>query len=185
MILTDFFIRRSVRKLTRNSSVRPHHFCPLDKAKHILLLCEMHDLLTAEHCLQTLAQLGKTVIIVIHIPPDKYQDWKEREPFFAVRDKEHLSRWGFPSPEVSRSVTAFPADILIDLSNLDSYVIRYLMLQHPSTFKIGLKRPVDPDMYDFSITFDEDNTKKQLFDVILYYLRTIQAPCPTGESIKH
>ncbi|MDR3127443.1 MAG: hypothetical protein LBU08_03125 [Tannerellaceae bacterium] len=173
-MITDFFIRRSVRKLTQSSALRPHHFCPLEKAAQILLVCEARDILTAEHCLHTLGQLGKTVSIVIHIP-DK-QEWKEREGFFPIRDKIHLSRWGFPLPEIGRTVTAFPADILIDLSEAGSYALRYLVLQHPSTFKIGLKRPSDPDMYDFSITFTEESTRKQLFDGMIYYLRTIQVP---------
>lgn len=176
MVLTDFFVRRSVRKLTRVFALRPHHFCPLSEAKEVLLLCEWEDLKTSEYCVQTLVQAGKHVNAVIRIPSEKQKEWKDRESYLAVQDKTHLSRWGYPLPEISRRVAGLPADILIDISNADNYAMRYLMLQHPSKFKTGLKRPADPDMHDFSITFAEDNTKKQLFDVILYYLRTIQTP---------
>jgi hypothetical protein len=185
MIITNFFIRRKIRKLSRSSSLRPHHFCPLDKAKHILLLCERSELGTAEYCIQTLKNEGKSVETVVYFPPEKDQEWQGRDSFFLFHGKTHLSRWGFPMAEIVRSISALPADILIDLSHSESYAMRYIALQHPSRFKIGLKRPSDPDMYDFSITFTEDNTKKQLFDVIMYYLRTIQIPSASGGSVKH
>jgi hypothetical protein len=176
MIYTNRFVRLAVEKLAQRAALRrTRRFCSLVHARHILILCEVQDILAAEHCLQELQRLGKEVVAVIRIPV-KNTDWKDREPFFSIRDKIHISHWGFPLSEVERTVTAFPADILIDLSEAGNHVLRYLMLRHSAPFRVGLKRPADPDMHDFDITFTEGSSKRQLVDALLHYLRTIQTP---------
>ncbi|OAV70238.1 hypothetical protein Barb4_01481 [Bacteroidales bacterium Barb4] len=172
MIFTDYFIKRSIRKMARTTASRPHCFRSLEEAAHILVFCEAQDEKEITPCLTKLRSLGKKVQVCLYVPVS-HSDMNTKEVRLLVFEKDH-SRWGFPDPESVRALNAEKADILIDMTG-DNYIqMKYLMLQHSSTFKIGLKRAGQLDMYDFCISMADNDRPARMFDLIIYYLQTIR-----------
>jgi hypothetical protein len=170
---TDYFIKRKIRKLAKGTALRFHRFCPLDKADDILVFLEMKDRKQIQPCLDTLQKLRKRVKVCMFVPRNTRPE--HRFSGLSVCETKDINRWGFPANHIVSPVTTLKADILIDLTGMDCHSMKYMMLQHPSTFKTGLKWEEAQDMYDFSITMTNSDNVKHLFEQILFYLQTIRS----------
>lgn len=172
MILTDYFIKRKIRRMATETGNRSHCFRSLKEAHDILVFYEGKNLEEIEPCLETLRMLRKNVRACVYVSvetPDNFP-----ESYVLVNKVKDLTAFGFPRQEAIEKVNQVKADILIDLTAKGCAPMRYLMLQHPAMFKIGLKRGYERDMYDFSLSVTDKDDMKYLFGQIIFYLQTIR-----------
>lgn len=175
MIWTDYFIKRKVQGLARDMAARTHCFRSLKEAHDIVVFFEHKDREAIEPCMETLRMLRKNVRSCVYISShDAEFTPKGKNDYRVCSDGKEISRWGFPSADVTEQVNAMKADILIDLTGKSCYVMKYLMLLHPSTFKMGLKRG-EQDLYDFSLSVTDKDDIRYLFGQIIFYLQTIRS----------
>ena len=172
MILTNYFLKREIQKLTVKTLDRPHQYRSLDDVKSILFICDAKDWDAARHCVEKLKSINKTVSTAIFAPTEKeVPTWYSN--YLLLRADKDVDLWGFPDKSIQKQFLHLPADLLLDFSGEKSMAMYYLFLLHPSTFKTGIKRS-ENSVYDFSIIPPEDkNDFQYLFDQLLSYLKTI------------
>ena len=174
MILTNYFLRKSIKKLTSQASERPHQYRSIDDIKNILFICDAKDWDCGRLCIEQLKSLNKTVHTAIYAPTEKdvptwYSD------YLMLRADKDLNIWGFPDNNIQKQFYSLPADLVLDFSGEQSQAMFYMFLQHPSTFKAGIKRS-ENSAYDFSIIPPEGKSDfKYLFDQLLGYLKLINS----------
>jgi hypothetical protein len=117
--------------------------------------------------------MNKTVNMAIYSPTEKdvptwYSD------YLLLRADKDVNIWGIPEKSIQKQFYNLPADLIIDFSGENSLPMYYMLLQHPSTFKTGMKRNENP-AYDFSIIPppEKNNDLHYLFDQLLNYLQSI------------
>jgi len=172
MILTNYFLKKEIKKLTVKASDRPHQYRSIDDVKHILFICDAIDWDIGRHCVEKLKSMNKIVSTAIYSPTEKeVPTWYSN--YLLLRADKDVDIWGFPDKSIQKQFLHLPADLLLDFSGERSSAMFYLFLQHPSTFKAGIKRS-DSSVYDFSIIPPEDkNDFQYLFDQLLNYLKSI------------
>lgn len=173
MRLTDYFIRRKVQSLGAVATARKHNFCALKEAKHILVLYHAADQEVVEPCLETLRMLHKEVQACIYVSGTDVPEVPDTS-YTLVQARTDLDIWYMPQEAIIKQFNSLRADILIDLTSSDCYVMQYLMLLHPSTFKVGIKRN-NIALHDLAITVTDADGIKHLFGHILFYLQTIRS----------
>jgi hypothetical protein len=172
MILTHYFLKKEIRKLTACASVRPHQYRSLKDAKTILFICDSKDWTWARVCIEKLRLMNKMVNTAIYSPTEKDVPTWYSNYLLLCADKD-VNLWGFPDKSIQKQFYSLPADLILDFSGKDSLPMYYMLLQHPSTFKTGIKRS-DAPIYDFSIIPPGENSDlPYLFDQILTYLQVI------------
>lgn len=171
-MITNYFIKKSVRKLAEESLRDPHHSVPYEQVRSVLLLYDAADHSTLQQRLDVLRAERKQLHTCVFV--GKGETVEGLSPSALVVEETALSRWGFPSEELVNQVSALPADLLIDLTRPSCYPMQYLALRHPSTFKVGIKYP-GQDWYDLGLARIAETDIAILFDQMLYYLRTIHA----------
>lgn len=175
MILTNHFLLRKIRKLSKEGSTRTHCYRSLSDVRYVLVVCEAKDWKAVAVCIDKLKKMGKTVHVCV------YTQKQEETPiwdyaYLLVESGKDLNFWGFPHKNIQSQLNGLSVDLLIDLTSGNVPVMRYLVLQQPTTFKVGAKRPADLDMYDLSIVMKEDVYDVPfLFDQIMIYLQAIRS----------
>lgn len=173
MAWTNFVIKRKLKKLAGQNLDRMNTFCTLDDAKSILLFVHSRDLSQAESYITQLKEKGKSVFVIVYLPEkDKREDVYFYDQIVSV--KEDLNFWGVPSKEAVDKVSAYKADILIDITRPYCYAMKYLVFANSSLFKVGVKWE-DTDTYDFSLAVTDNSNIPYLFEQILFYLQTIRS----------
>ena len=172
MKLTKYFIRKKVQHLAPDANVRPHEFCTLNEANHILVLFHAADRELVEPCLEKLRRQKKQVHACVYVAEDTTPEMNAS--YFLVHVKNDLDAWYSPKESTVQNCNALKADILIDLTSPKCYSMQYLLLQHPCRFKVGIKHDV-ADLYDLAISVTERDNIKQLFEHILFYLQSIRS----------
>jgi hypothetical protein len=173
MILTNYFLKKEIQKLTDKASDRPHQYRSMDDVKKILFICNSKDWDTARHCVEQLKSMNKTVSTAIYAPTEKdVPTWYSN--YLLLRADRDVNLLGFPDKSIEKQFLHLPADLLLDFSGEQAPAMFYLFLQHPSTFKAGIKR-TENSVYDFSIIPPEEdrNDFQYLFNQLLSYLKTI------------
>jgi hypothetical protein len=172
MILTNYFLKKEIQKLILRASDRPHLYRSLNDVKTILFICDAKDWDTGRHCVERLKSMNKTVNTAIYAPTAKdVPTWYSN--YLLLRADKDVNIWGFPDKNLQRQFNCLPADLLLDFTGEQSPPMYYLFLQHPSTFKVGIKRS-ENSRYDFSIIPPEDkNDFQYFFDQLLSYLQSI------------
>ena len=172
MILTNYFINKEIRKLTEKAVKRPHQYRSIGDIKNILFICNSKDWEAGRHCIEELKKMNMTVNTAIYAPTEKdVPTWYSN--YLLLRADKDVDFWGFPEKNIQRQFNALPADLILDFSGEQAPAIYYLLLQHPSTFKAGVKRS-ENSVYDFSIIPPKDKDNLQyLFDQIINYLKII------------
>jgi hypothetical protein len=123
-------------------------------------------------CLKMLEDLHKTVYACVYIPIGRKD---ETDPsWLQVREEEDTDSRKIPTDEICEKFNSLPADILIDLTRSDNYVMHYLVLQYIGTFKVGCRSSIK-NICDLTVVMSDDDGIKQLFEHILFYLRTIRS----------
>jgi hypothetical protein len=161
-----------MQKLIHKASDRPHRYCSLNDVKTILFICDAKDWNTARHCVEQLKSMNKTVNTAIYAPTSRdVPTWYSN--YLLLRADKDVNLWGFPDKALQRQFNCLPADLILDFTGEQSPAMYYLLLQHPSTFKAGIKRS-ENSRYDFSIIPPEDKGDFQyFFDQLLGYLKSI------------
>ncbi|MDH6356557.1 hypothetical protein [Parabacteroides sp. PF5-9] len=172
MKVSDFFLKRSIHQQKKKLVERKPLFVPLKEARHILVFYNIKDQKMVEAFLESFRMMHKHVTACVYIPDTTSSVFYEGYiPVFAKTD---LNRWGLPKDEIAKKINKARADILIDLTSQNNFIIQYLMLQHPSKFKVGLKWD-DQNLHDFSITVTDRTDVKYLFGQILFYLQSFHS----------
>lgn len=172
MKLTKYFIRKKVQHLAPKALSRKHEFCALDDANHILILFHAADRDAVEPCIEILRKKKKHVNACVYVAEDIIPEMNAS--YTVVHVKKDLDAWYCPKDAVVERYKTLQADILIDLTGPNCYTMKYLLLQHPCRFKVGLKQEIT-DLYDLTILVTERDDIKQLFEHILFYLQTIRS----------
>ena len=172
MILTNYFLKKEILRLTDIASDRPHQYRSMDDVKSILFICNTKDWDTGRHCVEQLKSMNKAVNTAIYARTEKdVPTWYSN--YLLLRADRDVNIWGFPDKSIQKQFINLPADLLLDFSGEQSSAMYYLSLQHPSTFKAGIKR-TEKSVYDLSIIPPEDNNDFQfLFNQLLNYLKAI------------
>jgi hypothetical protein len=175
MILTQFFLNRKIESLAKSASIRPHCYRSLNDIRYILILCEARSWKTVHPCIESLKAMGKTVHVCIFTKKeDETPVWDYA--YLLVEAEKDVNLWGFPNTNIRSQLNSLQVDMLLDLTSGDFPARRYLMLQHPASFKAGAKRLPEENFYDFSIIIKEDTHDISfLFEQILNYLKIIQS----------
>lgn len=171
-MITNYFIKKKIQKLAAEKRRKPCRSVPFDQVKTILILCNAADHEALQKGLKALKSQHKQVHTCLFVEKETLAD--EVKNSALVIDEKQLSAWGFPNGEIEKQLAAIPADLLIDLTRPDCYAMQYLVLRHPSTFKVGVKYP-GQEWYDMGLLVAERNDIAYLFDQILFYLRIIHA----------
>ncbi|MDR3251909.1 MAG: hypothetical protein LBT42_09650 [Tannerella sp.] len=172
MILTNYFLNKEILKLTGKASARPHQYRSMNDIKSLLIICDSRDWDVMRYCVEKLRSSGKTVNTAIYSPTRKdVPTWVSN--YLLLRGDSDVNLFGFPAKSVQQQFYNLSADVIIDFSGDKSAAMLYMILKHPSAFKVGVKRSENP-AYDFSIIPPEGNDDiKYLFDQILGYLQSI------------
>lgn len=172
MKLTNHIIRKKIKALAGQPVKRRSYFCTLKEARQVLVLFDAEDRDVVEPCLETLRKLHTQINVCVYVAGDTVA---ELDPsYMVIQAKTDTDIWYMPTDEVLTKFNACNADILIDLTRRNNYVMQYLLLQHPGTFKVGA-RSNNLDLYDLTISVTEEADIKQLFGHILFYLQTIRS----------
>ncbi|MDR2915782.1 MAG: hypothetical protein LBV74_13260 [Tannerella sp.] len=116
--------------------------------------------------------MNKTVNTAIFAPTEKdVPTWYSN--YLLLRADKNVNLWGFPEKSIQKQFYHLPADLVIDFTGEGSSAMFYMFLQHPSTFKAGIKHSED-SVYDFCIIPPKENSNLQyLFEQLLCYLQSI------------
>lgn len=170
MKLTNYFIRKKVKELAGRAKERQGSFCTLKEARHILVLFNAEDRDIVEPCLETLRMMHKQIRVCVYVAGGMIPEMDSS--YMTIHGKTDLDMWYIPRDEIQKKFCANKADILIDLTRGNNYVMQYLLLKHPGTFKVGA-RSCELDLYNFTISVTEEADIKHIFGHILFYLQTI------------
>ena len=172
MILTNFFLNKEIRKLADKATSRPHQYRSMGDIKSILFICNSKDWEIGRHCVEHLKSMNKTVNTAIYAPTEKdVPTWYSN--YLLLRADKDVNLWGFPEKSIQRQFNSLPADLVLDFSGEQSPAMYYMLLQHPSTFKTGIKYS-ENSIYDFSIIPPKNkNDLQYLFDQLINYLKSI------------
>ena len=174
MIISTYFIQRRVQELKRQAGNRPHRFCALPEARSLLLFYRASDQQEIEPCLETLRMMRKSVS-VYRIGEGLGSTENTIPQAYQLDSSKDLDLWGFPTKAKLQELVGIPADIVIDLCRQENPLIQYLVLSHPSAFKVGTRRIDEEGVCDFSILASERNDLIYLFGQIIFYLQTIRS----------
>lgn len=170
MKLTHYFLKKKVYSLAAKAATRKHHFCTLKDAVSILVLYDAKNREVVEPCLETLRMMHKKVFSCVYVENEILSDLDNS--YLSVSARKDLNVWYFPNEPTLLAVNRIKADLIIDLTNKENYVMQYLLLQHACPFKVGTKH-TELDLYDLAISVTDRNDIKYLFGHILFYLQTI------------
>ena len=160
MILTTHFLNKKIRSLAKNATTREHCYRSMDDIRYVLIMCEARDWKAIEPCIDTL---------------------KKKGAFLPVEEGKDVDMWGFPDKNMRTQLNNLTVDLLLDLTSEEVPVMRYLMLQHPSAFKVGAKREQGMDLFDLSIVMKDDvHDIPFLFRHIMTYLEAIRSAKSAG-----
>jgi len=175
MILTKHFLFKKIKALSQSGSVRPHCYRSLDDIRYVLILCEAKDWKTVYACIGTLKALGKSVNVCVYInKTDETPIWDYA--YLLVEAGKDINMWGFPDKSIKSQLNGLKVDMLLDLTGDDTPAMRYLMLQHPASFKVGAKHSPDEDLHDLAIVMKEGKHDISfLFGQIMNYLQAIRS----------
>jgi hypothetical protein len=181
MILTQYFLKREIRKLTAKAAGRPHQYLSFGDISTILFICHTRDWDVCRRCIEQLKAMKKSVNTAVYAPTEKdVPTWVSN--YLLLRGDKDMNIWGFPSFSIQKQFLHLPADVIIDFAGEKELPMHYLFLKHPSVFKAGVKQS-ENKIYDFSIIPDEENNDiPYLFNQIIDYLKTITSIPPTPEE---
>lgn len=180
MIITTHFLNKKIKSLAKNATTREHCYRSMDDIRYVLIMCEARDWKAIEPCIDTLKKKGKTVHVCVYTRKDEDTPiWDYA--FLPVEEGKDVDMWGFPDKNMRTQLNNLTVDLLLDLTSEEVPVMRYLMLQHPSAFKVGAKREQGLDLFDLSIVMKDDvHDIPFLFRHIMTYLEAIRSAKSAG-----
>ena len=175
MILTKYFLYKKIKTLSKNASAREHCYRSLSDVRDILVMCEAKDWKTVYPCVKTLKGMDKNVHVCVYTrKTDDAPIWDYA--YLLVDAKKDIDLWGFPDKKIRTQLNSLSVDMLLDLTSGETSVMRYLMYQHPASFKVGAKRSSEEGIHDLSIIMQEELYDIPfVFEQILIYLQAIRS----------
>jgi hypothetical protein len=175
MILTKHFLFKKIKALSKSASIRPHCYRSLNDIKYMLVLCEAKNWKSVYPCIETLKSSGKSVNVCVYInKSDETPIWDYA--YLLVEADKDINMWGFPDKNIRNQLNGIKVDMLLDLTDGETPPMRFLMLQHPASFKVGAKRASEENFYDLSIIMKEGmHDISFLFGQIINYLQAIRS----------
>ncbi|MDR1781163.1 MAG: hypothetical protein LBR50_10635 [Tannerella sp.] len=175
MIITKHFLNRRIASLSKEAASRKHCYRALDDVRYVLIICEARDWNAVAPCVNKFKAMGKTVHVCVYIRKgDATPIWDYA--YLLVEADRDIDLWGFPNRNIRHQLNGLSVDLLLDFTSPELSVMRYLVLQHPASFKVGAKYSGDEGMYDLSIVMKDDTHDIAfLFAQILNYLQTIRS----------
>ena len=175
MILTKHFLFKKIEALSKSASLRPHCYRSLDDIKYVLVLCEAKNWKSVYPCIVTLKSLGKSISVCVYTrKTDETPIWDYA--YLLVEAEKDINVWGFPNKNISNQLNGIKVDMLLDLTGNETPAMRFLMLQHPASFKVGTKRSTEENYHDLSIIMKEGmHDISFLFGQIMNYLQAIRS----------
>jgi hypothetical protein len=167
MIFSDYLFRRKIKYLLKKSVSREHHFCSLNDAKTIFVFYNVEDEQVVMPFVEKLQSSGKKVNACVYIHDENTIKANEPSTIYIIGRN-------VPNSDVCNQVKVISSDILIDLSDAKCNPLKYLMLKHPSKFKVGI-RCVEESMHDFALIMTEKEHLKDVCEQMYFYLQTIRA----------
>lgn len=169
MILSHYYINKDIRRLIAARDATKRNFCPLEKARRVLILLREKDRMAMDAELARFAQSRK-VFYVSYTNDALAPSLSDDRYTFSL--KKDLNLWGYPSERVMTEWLSHKADILIDLSQGEIPALQYLVLHHTVSCKVGIKFRAK-DIYDLAIITKGGEELNFLFEQIIFYLETI------------
>jgi hypothetical protein len=175
MILTKHFLFKKIEALSKRASTRPHCYRSLSDIRYVLVLCEAKDWKTVKPCIDTLKAFGKSINVCVYIKKtDETPIWDYA--YLLVEAEKDINMWGFPDKNIRDQLNGIKVDMLLDLTCDEIPVMRFLMLQHTASFKVGAKRSPEENFFDLSIIMKEGmHDISYLFGQIINYLQAIRS----------
>jgi len=175
MILTKYFLYKKINALSKNASLRARCYRSLSDIRHVLVMCEATDWKSVYPCIRTLKAMDKSVHVCIYTRKnDDAPIWDYA--YILVDAKKDIDLWGFPDKKIRNQLNGLSVDMLLDLTSGETLVMRYLMFQHPSLFKVGAKRSSEEGLHDLSIIMQEGlHDISFLFEQIIIYLQAMRS----------
>jgi len=175
MILTKHFLFKKIDALTKSNTKRAHCYRSLNDIRYILIFCEAKNWKSVYPCIETLKSLGKSVNVCVYTTKnDDTPIWDYA--YILVEAEKDINLWGFPDNNIRRQLNGIKVDMLLDLTSDETPAMRFLMLQHPASFKVGAKRSPEENFYDLSIILKEGMFDVSfLFGQVLNYLQVIRS----------
>lgn len=172
MKLTDYFIKKRVLALLKNMANRKRKSCAWEEVEHIWVLYDAKEQERVQDFLKQLRKQKKKVHTCVFVSEKNLPEFSDSEMVIhALRD---LNMFNIPSNETLKSFIEQKTDVLIDLTDTQNYPMKYLVLQHPCAYKVGIKDS-DIDLYDLSISVETRENLKQICTYILFYLEAIRS----------
>lgn len=175
MTVTKYFIRKKIQALSAAAAARTHCYRSIEDIRSVLIMGEAKDWDVLKACIGHLKTIGKLVHVCIYVKKqDETPIWDYA--YLLVGADDDIDMWGFPKRNICRQLNGLSSDVLVDFTDKDLMVMRYLVLQHPATFKVGAKYETDSDTYDLSIVMKDDvHDIPFLYRQILKYLQAIRS----------
>lgn len=173
-MLTDYFIKKKIESIKKESERRPCRSLSLAEAHSLLILYCEEDHEAISKILDSLRKKGKIVKTCVFIA-SKEATITLGESDIALCAKRDLDMFGVPSAQIMKRIEEERADILINLAQPKCKSMRYVALAHPCSFKVGLKH-VEEDCYDMGLIANDQDDIAYLFEQLLSYLRSIHSP---------
>lgn len=171
MMFTNYFIKKKIQSLAEEATKRPHRSISLDEARSLLIFYNVEDHKHVMKALEPLRKAKKDIKTCVYVST-KGDEIPFDDTHVPVQVKKDMNAWGFPSDNVLNKVLAMKADILIDITRPEAYASQIIALQHPCTFKVGIKYP-GQEWYDLGLAVTDKEDIEYLFGQILFYLRSI------------
>lgn len=172
MKLTDYFIKKWVQALQVRAANRKRKSCSWEKVEHVWVLYEAEEQEQIQPFLEQLGKQKKKVYTCVFVAEKNLPEFPDSVK--VVHALTDLNLFNIPSKEVLKSFIEQKADILIDLTRTQNHPMKYLMLQHPCSYKVGIKDS-EVDLYDLSISVASRDDLKQMCKHILFYLQAIRS----------
>lgn len=168
----DFLVKRKIDSAFKNNK-RKHALKNMKSMHNILIFFSYADWKVISQIAQDLEQKGKKVALWTIYPQKKDVSSTIFPINVRVIRQDEISFLKILSPSVVDEFKSLPYDTLIDLTTTHSNAFTYLLAQNTSEFCIGISEP-DRKIYDFIIHKKENETLKETYDQIKFYLNNVR-----------
>lgn len=167
----DFLIKKKISSAFKNNR-RKHALRNMESMHDVLILFSYTDWDVVSQIAQDLEQKGKRILLWTICPRKK----NTANPVFPLNVKvirqDEISFFKILSSSVTDEFKRLSYDTLIDLTTTQSNAFQYLLAQNTSEFCIGISEP-DQKIYDFILLKKENETLRETYDQIKFYLNNI------------
>ncbi|WP_461826089.1 DUF6913 domain-containing protein [Dysgonomonas sp.] len=167
----DFLIKRKIDSAFKNNK-RRHALKNMKSMHNILIFFSYSDWKAISQIAQDLKQEGKKVVMWTIYPRKRDADSTIFPINVKVIRQDEMSLLNILSSSVVDEFKSLSYDTLIDLTTKQSNVFEYLLAQNTSEFSIGISEP-HQKVYDFIIFKKENETLRETYDQIKFYLNNI------------